>query len=164
MRPWPFLLVLLLATPAVADPIVAGPRSSTAIRSTSAEPASAFMVSTLPKAVRPVRTRPARTTAAARRRAGSGRPHRQARRHLRSTGNRPLRARRSRVSRRRRRSERLDGPPGHAIAYRRYAEDYVNTEMTAKALRHGIWAGTFQDPSDWRREKRAAASTRGPRQ
>ena len=37
---------------------------------------------------------------------------------------------------------------GHAIAYWRYAEDYVNTELTAKALRLGIWGGTFQDPSD----------------
>ena len=51
---------------------------------------------------------------------------------------------------------------GHAIAYRRYAEDYVNTELTAKALRHGIWAGTFQDPSDWRREKRAGGEHSRP--
>ncbi|KQO65811.1 hypothetical protein ASF20_21455 [Methylobacterium sp. Leaf88] len=36
---------------------------------------------------------------------------------------------------------------GHAIAYRRYAEDYANAELTAKALRWGIWAGTFQEPS-----------------
>ena len=36
----------------------------------------------------------------------------------------------------------------YAIAYRRYAEDYVNTELTAKALRQGIWAGTFQDASE----------------
>ena len=44
---------------------------------------------------------------------------------------------------------------GHAVAYRRYAEDYVNAELTAKALRQGIWAGTFQDPSEWRRARRA---------
>lgn len=31
----------------------------------------------------------------------------------------------------------------NAIAYRRYAEDYLNTDLTAKALRHGIWAGPF---------------------
>ena len=51
---------------------------------------------------------------------------------------------------------------GNAIAYRRYAEDYVNTELTAKALRQGIWAGTFQDPSDWRREKRAGGEPSRP--
>jgi hypothetical protein len=51
---------------------------------------------------------------------------------------------------------------GHAIAYRRYSEDYVNTELTAKSLRHGIWAGTFQDPSDWRREKRASGEHSRP--
>lgn len=44
---------------------------------------------------------------------------------------------------------------GYAMAYRRYAEDYANAELTAKALQHGIWAGTFQEPSEWRREKRA---------
>lgn len=51
---------------------------------------------------------------------------------------------------------------GHAIAYRRYAEDYVNTELTAKALRHGLWAGTFQEPSEWRREKRASGEEARP--
>ncbi|KQQ13704.1 nuclease [Methylobacterium sp. Leaf121] len=51
---------------------------------------------------------------------------------------------------------------GHAVAYRRYTEDYVNTELTAKALRHGIWAGTFQDPSEWRRAKRAGGERSRP--
>ncbi|KQO66055.1 nuclease [Methylobacterium sp. Leaf87] len=51
---------------------------------------------------------------------------------------------------------------GHAIAYRRYSEEYVNSELTAKSLRHGIWAGTFQDPSDWRREKRAGGEHSRP--
>jgi endonuclease YncB( thermonuclease family) len=36
---------------------------------------------------------------------------------------------------------------GHAIAKRCYAEDYANAELTAKALRQGIWAGIFQEPS-----------------
>lgn len=27
---------------------------------------------------------------------------------------------------------------GQAVAYRRYTKDYVNTELTAEALRHGI--------------------------
>jgi endonuclease YncB( thermonuclease family) len=39
---------------------------------------------------------------------------------------------------------------GHAIACRRYVEDYANAELTAKALRTGIWAGTIQGPSGWR--------------
>jgi hypothetical protein len=51
---------------------------------------------------------------------------------------------------------------GYAIPYRRYAEDYVNTELTAKALRQGIWAGTFQDPSEWRRAKRAGGEPSRP--
>ncbi|KQT80554.1 thermonuclease family protein [Methylobacterium sp. Leaf466] len=51
---------------------------------------------------------------------------------------------------------------GHAIAYRRYAEDYVNAELTAKALRTGIWAGTFQDPSEWRRAHRAGGEDTRP--
>jgi endonuclease YncB( thermonuclease family) len=38
---------------------------------------------------------------------------------------------------------------GHATVYRRYAEDYANAELTAKALRQGIWAGAFQQPSEW---------------
>ena len=51
---------------------------------------------------------------------------------------------------------------GHAVAYRRYAEDYVNAELTAKALRQGIWAGTFQDPSEWRRARRAGGDEARP--
>jgi endonuclease YncB( thermonuclease family) len=51
---------------------------------------------------------------------------------------------------------------GHAIAYRRYTEDYANPELTAKALRQGIWGGTFQEPSEWRREKRAGGEHARP--
>ena len=51
---------------------------------------------------------------------------------------------------------------GYATAYRRYAEDYVNAELTAKALRQGIWAGTFQEPSDWRRARRAGGQESRP--
>ncbi|MBX9934854.1 MAG: thermonuclease family protein [Methylobacterium sp.] len=51
---------------------------------------------------------------------------------------------------------------GYAVAYRRYAEDYVNPESTAKALRQGIWAGTFQDPSEWRRARRASGENTRP--
>lgn len=43
---------------------------------------------------------------------------------------------------------------GHAVAYRRYAEDYVAAEGEAKVAKRGIWAGTFQEPQDWRRAQR----------
>ena len=43
---------------------------------------------------------------------------------------------------------------GHAIAYRRYSKDYVQQEVTAKALMLGIWSGSFEEPSQWRRSKR----------
>lgn len=41
---------------------------------------------------------------------------------------------------------------GHALAYRRYSLAYVDEEATARASRAGAWAGTFQNPADWRRE------------
>ncbi|WP_336488279.1 thermonuclease family protein [Methylobacterium nigriterrae] len=44
---------------------------------------------------------------------------------------------------------------GHAIAYRRYSEDYVQAEGAARTRKRGIWAGTFEPPSDWRRARRA---------
>lgn len=44
---------------------------------------------------------------------------------------------------------------GYATAYQRYSRDYVRVETTARALRRGLWAGTFDPPSDWRRAKRA---------
>ncbi|MFK5599925.1 thermonuclease family protein [Methylobacterium sp. HMF5984] len=43
---------------------------------------------------------------------------------------------------------------GHAIAYRRYSTDYVEAEATAKAVKRGIWAGSFTTPSEWRRGER----------
>jgi endonuclease YncB( thermonuclease family) len=43
---------------------------------------------------------------------------------------------------------------GHALAFRRYSTDYVAIEGQARAAKRGIWAGTFEDPSDWRRRKR----------
>jgi len=39
---------------------------------------------------------------------------------------------------------------GHAVAFRRYSSDYVSAEDSAKANKRGIWAGTFQMPSDYR--------------
>jgi endonuclease YncB( thermonuclease family) len=43
---------------------------------------------------------------------------------------------------------------GWAMAYRQYSKDYVDAEATARAGRAGIWAGTFQPPWDWRKDKR----------
>ncbi|MGU3387278.1 thermonuclease family protein [Methylobacterium sp. D53M] len=44
---------------------------------------------------------------------------------------------------------------GHAIAFRRYAKDYVGKEDGAREAKRGIWGGTFQDPGTWRREQRS---------
>jgi endonuclease YncB( thermonuclease family) len=44
---------------------------------------------------------------------------------------------------------------GYAPAYRRYSQDYVQAEGEARTRKRGIWAGTFDPPSDWRRAKRA---------
>jgi endonuclease YncB( thermonuclease family) len=42
---------------------------------------------------------------------------------------------------------------GMALAYRRYADDYIANEEAARAARLGIWAGQFDAPWDWRRSK-----------
>ena len=39
---------------------------------------------------------------------------------------------------------------GYATAYRHYSSDYVSAEESAKVTKRGIWAGTFQMPSDYR--------------
>lgn len=39
---------------------------------------------------------------------------------------------------------------GYATAYRHYSTAYVSAEQSAKASGLGIWAGTFQLPSDYR--------------
>ena len=39
---------------------------------------------------------------------------------------------------------------GYAVAYRRYSSDYVSAEESAKVNKRGLWAGTFQMPSDYR--------------
>jgi endonuclease YncB( thermonuclease family) len=51
---------------------------------------------------------------------------------------------------------------GYAIAYRRYSLDYVSAEASAKAAKRGIWAGTFEMPSDVRHaaEEQPAKSVR----
>ena len=40
---------------------------------------------------------------------------------------------------------------GLALAYRRYATDYVAAEEAARAARAGVWGGEFTTPWDWRR-------------
>lgn len=42
---------------------------------------------------------------------------------------------------------------GNALAYRRYAEDYVGDEDAARRAKTGLWAGTFQPPWAWRRSR-----------
>lgn len=42
---------------------------------------------------------------------------------------------------------------GHAVAYRLYSARYVSDETSAKNARIGIWAGTFEMPWDWRRNR-----------
>lgn len=43
---------------------------------------------------------------------------------------------------------------GHAVAYQKYADDYVAEERKARQERLGLWEGEFVMPWDWRRGKR----------
>ena len=47
---------------------------------------------------------------------------------------------------------------GQAIAFRRYSLDYVADEDAARAAKVGLWAGEFQDPSEFRHQNRRAPS------
>ncbi|EIE27033.1 putative nuclease domain protein, partial [Coccomyxa subellipsoidea C-169] len=52
---------------------------------------------------------------------------------------------------------------GYAVAYRQYSKEYVALEESAEAAHRGIWAGSFQEPAEWRREhkrKNAAGHNR----
>ena len=42
---------------------------------------------------------------------------------------------------------------GYALAYRRYAMDYVSAEESAKLAKRGIWMGTFELPSQVRHDE-----------
>ena len=44
---------------------------------------------------------------------------------------------------------------GYAVAYRHYSTDYVSAEQSAKAYKRGLWAGTFEMPSQYRHEGEA---------
>ena len=47
---------------------------------------------------------------------------------------------------------------GWAVAYTRYADDYLQAEQLAKADKAGLWQGTFDRPEDWRRHQRQASN------
>jgi endonuclease YncB( thermonuclease family) len=49
---------------------------------------------------------------------------------------------------------------GYAVAFRRYSMDYVPAEEAAKAARRGVWAGSFQMPSEFRQAQRGSVGTR----
>ena len=42
---------------------------------------------------------------------------------------------------------------GWALAYRRYAKDYIMAEKQAAEARQGIWQGNFTRPEIWRRQQ-----------
>jgi endonuclease YncB( thermonuclease family) len=42
---------------------------------------------------------------------------------------------------------------GYAVAYRHYSTAYVSAEETAKVNQRGIWAGTFEMPTQYRYEE-----------
>ena len=54
---------------------------------------------------------------------------------------------------------------GQAIAFRKYSLDYVADEDRARAAKAGLWAGEFQDPSDFCHQKRGGhgSAPREPR-
>ena len=55
---------------------------------------------------------------------------------------------------------------GYAVAFRRYSMDYVSAEQSARLGKKGVWAGTFEMPSDVRAEQgvgRQARSSTTPR-
>lgn len=47
---------------------------------------------------------------------------------------------------------------GHAMAFTKYAYDYVGDEAHAKASRSGVWEGSFETPWDYRQTNGAGAA------
>jgi endonuclease YncB( thermonuclease family) len=47
---------------------------------------------------------------------------------------------------------------GWALAYRRYATDYVAEETAARSEAKGLWRGEFVAPWDWRRKDRTSGN------
>jgi endonuclease YncB( thermonuclease family) len=52
---------------------------------------------------------------------------------------------------------------GYAVAFRRYSHDYVSAEETARNNRRGMWAGTFQMPSEVRAVRKGPGQISGSR-
>lgn len=48
---------------------------------------------------------------------------------------------------------------GYALAYREYSTDYVDEENAARKARRGIHAGTYVNPSDYRKGETTPATT-----
>ena len=46
---------------------------------------------------------------------------------------------------------------GWAVAYRRYSQDFIADEATARAAKRGIWRSTFIMPWEWRAQRRGGA-------
>ncbi|MBN1240235.1 MAG: thermonuclease family protein [Gammaproteobacteria bacterium] len=46
---------------------------------------------------------------------------------------------------------------GLALAYRRFSDDYVPAEETARRRRAGMWAGEFEPPWEWRQRRQDQA-------
>jgi endonuclease YncB( thermonuclease family) len=53
---------------------------------------------------------------------------------------------------------------GFAVAFRRYSMEYISAEESAKAGKRGIWAGTFEMPSDVRHAEEAPVASPVPKQ
>lgn len=51
---------------------------------------------------------------------------------------------------------------GHALAFRRYSLRYVPEEVEARQARAGLWAGSFEAPWDFRRDRWDTASAASP--
>ena len=43
---------------------------------------------------------------------------------------------------------------GHAVAYTRYSNDYIEAQNQAKDFSQGIWRGKFDLPEEWRRQNK----------
>ncbi|WP_132254392.1 thermonuclease family protein [Methylobacterium segetis] len=52
---------------------------------------------------------------------------------------------------------------GYALADRRQSAAYAGAESKAWAKRRGIWAGTFEEPAEWRRARLSADAAAGIR-
>ena len=43
---------------------------------------------------------------------------------------------------------------GHAVAYLRYSDKYLDEQNTAKIIKSGIWQGNFDMPEEWRKKNK----------